>query len=132
MCHRANHRVRRAPRKLGIRIERDHILCVLKSFEVAGFYREGIELALEQLVKVEQLAALAFPAHPDALACVENTMAVQQEERPCSRSVITFVQLVCQLDGQLNEWVGVIRPRACDRVGKIGEQTEMYIAVLVG
>jgi hypothetical protein len=35
---------------------------------------------LQIFVEIEQLAAFALPAHPDALAGVEDAMAMQEEE----------------------------------------------------
>jgi hypothetical protein len=35
----------------------------------------------EQLIQVEQLSTLSLPTHPNALACIEDAMAMQQNER---------------------------------------------------
>ena len=51
--------------------------------EVANLDRKAIEVASDQPVEIEQLAALALPSHPDALARVED--AVPMEEREAAK-----------------------------------------------
>ncbi len=132
MSHGANHAVRRAPRKLRIGVQRDDVLRVRQRAQVAGLHRKRIKLALEQLVEIQQLAALALPAHPNALARVKDAMAVEQEERSRSCRGIPLIQLVGELNGQIDQRVRVVLPRARDRVGKISEQAKVDVQVLVG
>ena len=73
-------RGRRAARKLRIGVEREDVADLRKHVEAAGLDGEGVVLAHEKLVQVEQLAALSLPAHPNALAHVEDAMAVKEQE----------------------------------------------------
>ena len=131
MRHGADHGVGRAPRQLGIRIQRDDVLCVGKRAQVSGLDREGIELTLEQLVQIEQLAPFPLPAHPHSLARIENAMPVQQEERSRSRFRVALVQFVGQLNRQLDQRISIVLPRPRHRVRQIGKQAKVDVGVLV-
>ena len=62
-----------------------------KRLDRASLDGECIEVAREKLVQVEELAALALPAHPHALPRVVNTVTMQQKKNAITGRLILFV-----------------------------------------
>src|SRR6185312_11967375 len=129
MSHGSDHFGRGAARKLRIGIERNDEADVLNLRKVAHFYWEWIESVPQQLVEIEQLAALALPTHPRALLRIVNTMAVEEIKMAEIQTTVTLVQVVNQLPGKLNSRIVVVG--GFRAVGKIGKQCVMYVAVLI-
>src|SRR5690348_16054142 len=80
MRHCADHGGGGAARQLRVRVEGDDVAHARKGGEIAGLDGKGVEFSAQIFVEVEQLATLALPAHPDALARVEDAMAMEEEE----------------------------------------------------
>src|SRR5579863_615084 len=76
----SGHAVRRASWKLRIRIERNHKANTRQNRQVTNFYGEAVILSAQELVEVEQFAALTLPSHPRFLTRVVNTMAMKKKE----------------------------------------------------
>ena len=91
--HGADHAGGGAARKLGVGVERDDVADMLQGVEWAGLQGEAVVLVQQEFVEVEELAALALPSHPDALAGVEDAMAMQEEEGSSLCAGILGVQM---------------------------------------
>jgi hypothetical protein len=113
-------------------IQCDDVLHLTQRFEIADLHGKRIEVAVQIFVKVEQLTALAFPAHPYALASVEDAMAVEEIERPVGFAFIANVQLADKFYGEIDERIGVIFTGTGDRVRQVGQQTETQIGIGIG
>ena len=85
-------RMRRSARKLGVGVERDDETDLRENGKIADLDREAVVLSAQKFVQVEQLAALAFPAHPSLLARVVDAVAVQQKKRSLLVVGILLVQ----------------------------------------
>jgi hypothetical protein len=132
MRHGADHRCGGAARQLRVGVEGDDVANVAYFAYATCLDRERVECTFEKLVQVEQLAALALPAHPYALACVEGAQTVEECEAAAALPAVTIVQLVDEIDGQLDQWVVVVLTRLGDRIRKIGDEREVQVGVLVG
>ena len=85
MSDGADHARGRAAGKLRVGVEREDVTDLRKDVEPAGLDGEGVVLADQELVEIEELAAFALPAHPHALAHVEDAMAVEKEKASACR-----------------------------------------------
>ena len=72
---------------------------MLQCFQRSDFERKTVVLMEQEFVEVEQLTALSLPSHPDALAGVEDAMAMQEEEGSAVLAAVFCVQLVDALRG---------------------------------
>src|ERR1700751_2211041 len=130
--HRADHGGGGSARELRVRVEGDDVVNARECVEIAGFYREGIEIAAQILVEVEKLATLSLPSHPDTLPRVENAMAMEQQEGAMSgRSGVAEVKVVGEAYSEIDEGIGVVFAGATDGVGQIGEQCKVQIGILI-
>ena len=71
---------RRIARQLGIAVERDHVLHRCQALDGTDDGREPSQLAAQRRVELLELAALALPPHPHALARIPAPRAMEQEE----------------------------------------------------
>ena len=78
MRHLADQTCRRVARQPRIGVQRDDKANVLR--QRVGAAIAGIECATQQAVQLGQLAALAFPAHPDAFGRGPPAVAVQVQK----------------------------------------------------
>ena len=108
----------RAVRKLRVGIEGENVADRAQHFDAPGLDRECIEFSGQQFVQVEQLAALAFPAHPHSLAHVEDAMAMQEEERAVAGRIVARIQIVDEPHRQVHERVRIVLARLAHRVGR--------------
>ena len=132
---RADHlrcRVQRQPR---VGVERDdvaHVARVVEPAVGAGEERPGLA-AQQQRVQLLELAALALPAHPAALACIPETAAVQQVEARsgAARGPIGGIQVLDAV-ARSCEQRGIVRRLLGGRIGPIAEQREADHRIAVG
>src|SRR5271170_4576928 len=94
MRNRANHPRRGAARKLCIGIQSDDVSNAPQNLDRSCFDRKAIELMKQEFVQIEQLSPLPLPAHPDTLACIEDAMAMQEDERSALCGWILRIQRV--------------------------------------
>ena len=90
MGDRSHHAVRRAPGQFGIGVERNHEADLGKNREIADLHRKTVVLAAQELIQIEQLAALALPSHPSFFARVVDPVAMEKKERAhiLSRNIV--------------------------------------------
>ncbi|MNZ49332.1 hypothetical protein D3C78_670970 [compost metagenome] len=96
VSHLGNQSAGGIPRQAGVRIQRDHIAHRTRDCGWLPIERHeaGIGGAAQQAVQLMELAPLALPPHPAALAGVELAMAMEQQETIASRPRAMFaVQL---------------------------------------
>ena len=104
MRHRADHLPRRIARQLGVGVERDDILDLAQRADVARDSLEGAGIAAaQQCIEVVELAALAFPTHPEAVGFVPAARPVQQEEPAAMLRVIAPIQCIDQRGGGVQQ-----------------------------
>src|SRR6185437_1715632 len=131
--HGADHRGGRSAGQLRVGVESDDVLHPGKDGDVPGLDGERVEFSAEIFVEIEKLAPLALPTHPDALARIEDAMAVEQEERSAfGRGRIAEVEVVDEGDGEIDERVGVVFAGLGNGVRQIRKQREVEIGVRVG
>src|ERR1700678_2886932 len=80
MCNGADQTGCGTARELGVRIKREYVADLAQQINSTRFDGEGVEVAGQQLVQVKQLSPLAFPAHPNAFAHVEDAMTMKKNE----------------------------------------------------
>src|SRR5271169_2200788 len=97
--------------------------------EITHLHRETVKLATQQLIQIEQLAALAFPSHPSSLAWVVDAVAMEKEKRSHVFPGVSFIELADQCRTQSHERT-LIR-RGLIRIRQIGEDGKVKIAVVV-
>jgi len=68
-------------RKFGVRVQGNYIANAGENRKVADFYWKTIKLPAQQFIEIEQLAALAFPSHPQFLPWIVDTVPMKQEKR---------------------------------------------------
>src|SRR6185437_5293517 len=130
--HGSDHGGSGATRQLRVRVKGDDVLHAGQDGDVAGLDGESVEFSAQIFVEVEKLAALALPAHPDTLARVENTMAVEQKERSAfGRCGVAKVEVVDEGDGEIDERIGVVFKGLSCGVGQIGQKREVEIGIRV-
>ena len=118
------HRVGRKPR---IRVQGDDIMDALRHCRRAPVEAEEgrVAGAAQQAVQLVQLAALALPADPQALAFVPHAAAMEQEEPVAAgRRRVPAVQAGDRFDRGLQERVVALDRLAC-RIGPVREQGEL-------
>src|SRR6185369_4447116 len=81
MGHGPNHSLRGIARKFGVRVQGNYIANAGENRKVADFYWKTIKLPAQQFIEIEQLAALAFPSHPQFLPWIVDTVPMKQEKR---------------------------------------------------
>ena len=113
-------------RQPGIRVEREAVPYLGQDRQVANLHGERrVRGAPEELVELLDLAALALPAHPPALALVPLAQAMEEEEP------IVAVALVERLDagarGLEDRCIG--RDGLRVRIAKVAEHGEMHARV---
>ncbi|MNB96793.1 hypothetical protein D3C75_440060 [compost metagenome] len=114
----------RIPRKLCIRIQRDHVADADQRRCVTGDAHERGRIAqTEQRIERGQLAALALVSHPHAFARIPLPGAVQQVEAVAALGRVTPVQLLDPCRG-VRKQGGVRRRRGLRRVEKVRQQHE--------
>src|SRR5580698_1052829 len=92
----SHHAKRRPAWKLSVGVEGDHETDLWKDGEIAHLDRKAVIFAAEQLVQVQQFAALALPSHPSFFARVINAMAMEEKKRPHFLGRVLLIQLVDQ------------------------------------
>ncbi len=109
MSHRAHQPMRRAARQFRIAVERQHKANMREQGEIANLHREAVVLAINQAIEVEQLAALALPAHPDAFARVVDAVPMKKRKRPLARLGILLIELANQSAAELDQRIVFVR-----------------------
>ena len=97
-------------RQLGIRVEHDHVARAPQRVDVAHLHREAVADTAQQLVQIEQLAALALPSNPSLLARVVGAESVQQIERRVAVGPVALVQFLDELLAETQDLVTLLRP----------------------
>ena len=77
---RTDHAPGGATGELGIGIKCDDESDLRQDGEIADFDGKAVVLATKQLIEIHELAALPLPAHPNTLARVIQTVAMEQQE----------------------------------------------------
>ena len=90
----------------------------------------GRRRALQQAVKLRQLAALALPAHPASFRWIPQPRAMKKEERRRRTVSVFVVERADACRGTLKQRV-VVGHVLIWRVGKVGEQRKGQVAVAV-
>ena len=132
MGHGADHAGGGAAGELGVGVEGDDESDGVEDFGGAALGGEAVVVAEDELVEVEELTALALPSHPGALAGVEGAMAMKEEEGAAALAGVLAVEVVGEGEGEGDEGVAVFGLGAGLRVGKVGEEAEVEVRVLVG
>ncbi len=132
MSNSAHHARRGATRELRIGVESENVADLREHVEPSSLDGKGVEFADQKSVQVEKLTPFALPAHPHALAYVENAMAVEKKKPSGCRRCVPCVEFIDEASSQLDQGIGVIDMRLAYRVGKVGEQDEMQMRIAVG
>ena len=132
MGHGGRELARRVARQLGVAVQDDHIADAAQAPDVADDRGEGAELAAQRSVEVLELAALALPAHPHALARVPQPGAMQQKKRrgPPGREVAGVERQDTLAGAPQQRDVGV--HVLAWRVAEVGQQREKEVGIAVG
>jgi hypothetical protein len=131
MRHRADEQLCRVRRQHRVRVERDDEPDIAQGSRIPNNARERVPGAAAQiLIELGELAALAFPAHPHALAPIPAARPVKEIE---GRRFATCV-LVIQRGNALGRHVqnrGVVRHRLARGIEEVGEQRELQMRITV-
>src|SRR5271166_1131128 len=123
---------RRTMRELRVGVEGENVPDLRQRVETAGFDGECVELACKQLIQVEQLATLALPTHPHALTRIKDPIPMQHHETAVILRWVFGIQLADKPDCEIDEGVRIVAAGLASRVGEIGEQREMQVAIAIG
>ena len=97
MCQGSDHPLRRAAREVGVGVKSDNKPNSWQYAEIAHFHRETVVQPAQQSIKIKQLTAFAFPAHPCSFTRVIHAMAMEEKERSHALSGIPLIQFVDQV-----------------------------------
>ena len=89
----------------------------------------SVGFTAQQFVEVEQLPALAFPAHPGVFHLIENTVAVEMIKRPGAGVAVFAIQVFDQTGAQRDVVIFVVEALAGIR--RIGEQGKKQMGVAI-
>src|SRR5258707_653676 len=81
-------------RQLCIGVQRDHVLDTAQLFLVAGYRRKVVGLSQQQIIQIQQFAALALPTHPNLFDGIESTIPVKQEK--CAFAIARVAPLAAE------------------------------------
>jgi hypothetical protein len=112
-------------------VMRDDVTDALQSLQRSCLYRKGVVSMEQKIVEVEQLAALSLPSHPDALAGIENSMTMEEEERAAFLIAVFGVQVIHALHCKSGQGIGIFVQRPRLFVGKIGQESEVNVRILI-
>ncbi|MEI9981161.1 MAG: hypothetical protein WDN23_19565 [Edaphobacter sp.] len=129
--HSADHACGGAAGELGVGVKRDDVTDVVEELERTGFEGKAVVLIEEKFIEVEELAALALPAHPDTLARIEAAMAMEEKEGAAVLAGIFCVEIDDTLCGEQSKGVGVFVERTDLDIREIGEEAEVDVGVLI-
>ena len=149
MRHRADELTRGITRQLGIGVERDDVLHPRQQRRIADNKGERVPGTAQECIEVRELSSLALKTHPDAFLCIPASRTVEQEERTVSvpvtgqscfqlviRGATGRIAVLCVelLDAPARELQQgrVLRQHFLVCVRKIGQQSEMQVAVAIG
>ena len=105
--HGADHAGGGAAGELRVGVEGDDEADGVEDFGGAALSGEAVVVAEDELVEVEELAALALPAHPRALAGVEGAVAMEEEKGTAALAGVLAVEVVGEGEGEGDEGVAV-------------------------
>ena len=97
-------------RQLRVGVEHDDVAHAPQGVHIAHLHRETVADTAQQLVQVEQLAALAFPSNPALFARVVGAEPVQQIERRVAVGPVALVQLLHEPFAEGQDLVTLLRP----------------------
>src|ERR1039457_6593375 len=112
-------------RKLCVGIESQDVANVPKHIDTARFDRKCIGFPGKKRVQVEQLAALALPAHPHSLALIEGSMTVEKKKGTIAARAVFCIQLVDKLDREFYKGMRIAIARHGHGIGKISQQRKV-------
>src|ERR1700722_21004001 len=82
--------------QLRVGVESDDVAHAGQNGEIANFHWEFIGLTAQQFIKVEELPALALPAHPGIFYFVKNAVAVEMIKRLHARVAVLLIEFFDQ------------------------------------
>ena len=132
MGHRPDEANGGASRQARVRVESDHVSDPHWHVQLGPQERRAI-VPQEQLVELLELAALALPTHPLALAGIPDPVPVEQEESGprVGSGTMAPVEPADPLDGGLEQPI-ISRHGFRRRVDPVGEESEVDGALQIG
>ncbi len=115
--------------QLRVGVERDDVFHAAEPVQIADLHREGVESAAQELIEVEQFAALALPPHPAAFRLVVHAVPMKQEEGRSSVRTVTRIQPFDQFHTQDHERIVLVLRTV--GIGRIGEQREIQVGIAI-
>ena len=128
MRERAGERARGVARQAGVRVERDHVAHGGEALDGADHGREQPGRAAQRGVELLELAALALPAHPGALALVPLARAMEQVEAAVA-GVLRFER--GDRRGGMSHEPGVAGGDLALRVTEVGDEREAEVRIAI-